>query len=123
MAELPEDRYIIEVALTHDHYEGQRTPDYIQAMAVPLAVDAHAMIADAVGEPLWDEAVPFSFPMLFDIIEQDIGFDGFCERVGEDLAGFDNQPERFEFSVEGPDDCGICAALVETDLRSRGMLA
>ena len=65
MAQLPTDRYIVEIALTHDHQDGQRLPDYIQAMAVPLVVDAHAMIADAVGEPLRDEAVPVTPPVLF----------------------------------------------------------
>lgn len=119
MAELPTDRYIVEIALTHDHFEGQRMPDCFQALAVPLAVDAHAMIADAVGEPLWDEAVPVTPPVPFDIIEQDTGFGRFCELAAECWPE-DNQPERFDFSLEGEDDCAICKALVETDLRSQG---
>ncbi len=121
MAELPEDRYIIEVALTHDHYEDRRLPDYIQAFAVPLAVDAHAMIADAVGEPLWDEAVPLTPPVLYGIVAEDVGFDGFLERVIE--GDEDSEPERVEFSIEGPDDCGICAALTEQELVSQGRMA
>lgn len=121
MAQLPEDRFIIEVALTHDHFEGRRTPDYFQALAVPLAVDAHAMIADAVGEPLWDESVPLTPPVLFETIEQDTGFGGFLEQVIEVDA--DSEPERVEFSIEGPDDCGICAGLSEMELVSQGRLA
>ena len=108
--------FLIEISLTHDHWRGVRLPGYFQALAVPL---------DGDGEPTWEWAEPATPPVLYGIVE-DVGFDAFLERTAEALGDLAEPPtadnSRIEFSVEGPEDCCICSALAETDLRSQGRL-
>lgn len=107
-------QYLIEIVMTHEHYEGRRLPDCFQAMFVPLSgtpVD---------GEPEWDSARPLTPPVLFSLIEQDTGLGQFLELIAEALT---EEPERIEWSLEGPDNCVICDALAKQELVSQGRLA
>jgi hypothetical protein len=124
------DKFIIEIALTHDHFEGQRTPDYFQAMLVPLGAD---------GDPDWSYGEPICGPLaenqageidgrdgpvpILDLLTD--GFNKWLEELdfglatGHSLADVD----RIEWGLEGPDDCAVCPALAQQELVSQGRLS
>lgn len=123
-------QYLIEIVLTHDHHEGQRLPDCFQAMLVPLSgtpVD---------GGPEWESARPLTPPVMCIMATDDDAFrpEGtdlfgrFLQMVGNEAAAGVlgrnelGEPERIEFSLEGPDDCVICSALTQQELVSQGKL-
>lgn len=119
--------YMIQIVLSHDHHEGQRLPDCFQAMIVPLKCE------HAEGEPDWDSARPLTPPVMCCLAGEgprgtDL-FGRFLQMVGNEAGAFgvlnvlDGEPERVEFSLEGPDDCAICQAAAQQELVSQGWLS
>lgn len=120
-------QYLIEITLTHEHYEGQRLPDCFQAMLVPLSG------TPMDGGPEWDSARPLTPPVMcvmateYPVKEHGTDLFGrFLQMTGNEagvLGLLGGGPERIEFNLEGPEDCAVCDALAKQELVSQGRLS
>lgn len=103
--------FIIEISLTHDH-SGLGTPAHFTAYLVPL-----------VGENKredTDNARSLTLPLAFDTLDHtDQGFNEFLAMAAD---GFEGEPFRVDFSLEGEDDCMVCVGQREVELISQGRM-